>query len=147
MVTQAATDSTRTAVFARYSLVGSFAAAAGALAAGTPDGLAALGLGEVPALRVMFLLYALLGVACWIAYRKLPRLPADWFCAQRWAWRMQIPGARRPLPLHRCVCPPQAPPPRVKQTPRLASRAAPNWANAFRTRPAAKGPPSCSVTG
>ena len=77
LLTQAAADGARTAVFARYSLVGSFAAAAGALAAGAPDGLAAMGLGDVTALRAMFLVYALLGLACWLAYRGLPSLPAE----------------------------------------------------------------------
>ncbi len=77
LLSQAAADGARTAVFARYSLIGSFAAAAGALAAAAPDGLAALGLGEVPALRTMFLVYALVGLACWLAYRGLPRHPAE----------------------------------------------------------------------
>jgi MFS family permease len=74
MLTRAARDGMRTAVFARYSFVGSFAAAGGALAAGGADGLKALGLGELAAFRAAFLLYAMLGVACWLAYRGLPRL-------------------------------------------------------------------------
>lgn len=75
-LTRAATDASRTAVFARYSLVGSLAAATGALAAGAPDALATLGIAEIPALRSMFLLYALLGLACWWTYRALPPLAA-----------------------------------------------------------------------
>jgi MFS family permease len=77
VLTRAAQDSTRTAVFARYSFVGSFAAAGGALAAGGADGLKALGLGDMAAIRSAFLLYAVLGVACWLAYRALPRLAPE----------------------------------------------------------------------
>ncbi|MFC7540352.1 MFS transporter [Siccirubricoccus deserti] len=77
VLTGATSDAGRTMVFARYSLVGALAAAAGALAAGAPDALAALGVAELPALRSMFLLYAALGLACLVAYRALPALPAD----------------------------------------------------------------------
>jgi MFS family permease len=73
MLTRAAPDRARTTVFARYSFVGSFAAAAGALAAGVPEALVALGLGTLPAFRFAFLVYALLGLACWLAYRALPQ--------------------------------------------------------------------------
>lgn len=77
VLTGATSDAGRTSVFARYSLVGALAAATGALAAGAPDALAALGVAEVPALRCMFLLYAALGLACLAAYRSLPALPAE----------------------------------------------------------------------
>ena len=80
MLTGATEDARRTAVFARYSLVGSLAAAAGALAAAGPDALAAVGVPELAALRSAFLLYALLGVACLLAYRAIPPLAA----AGRW---------------------------------------------------------------
>ena len=63
----------RTGIFARYSLVGALAAAIGALAAGLPQALAALGLAPLASLRAMFLLYAVLGIACWWTYRALPR--------------------------------------------------------------------------
>ena len=76
MLTGATEDARRTAVFARYSLVGALAAAAGALAAAGPDALAAAGVPELAALRSAFLLYALLGVACLLAYRAIPPLPA-----------------------------------------------------------------------
>jgi MFS family permease len=75
MLTGASSDAGRTAVFARYSLVGALAAAVGALAAGAPEVLAALGLAETEALRSAFLLYAVLGVACFLAYRSIPALP------------------------------------------------------------------------
>ena len=77
MLTRAAPDGRRTAVFARYSFVGSFAAAGGALAAGAPEALTALGLGGLAAFRAAFLAYALLGLACWLAYRALPRRPPE----------------------------------------------------------------------
>ena len=76
MLTGATEDARRTAVFARYSLVGALAAAAGALAAAGPDALAAVGVPGLAALRSAFLLYALLGVACFLAYRAIPPLPA-----------------------------------------------------------------------
>jgi MFS family permease len=76
MLTGASSDAGRTAVFARYSLVGALAAAFGALAAGAPELLARTGVTEMEALRSAFLLYALLGVACFVAYRAIPALPA-----------------------------------------------------------------------
>jgi MFS family permease len=75
MLTGASSDTGRTAVFARYSLVGALAAAVGALAAGAPEVLAAFGLAETEALRSAFLLYAALGAACFVAYRSIPVLP------------------------------------------------------------------------
>jgi MFS family permease len=77
VLTGATSDAARTSVFARYSLVGALAAAAGALSAGAPDALAGLGVAELPALRSMFLLYGVLGLACLAAYRGLPALPAE----------------------------------------------------------------------
>ena len=72
-VAQAARGRARTALFSRYSLIGSLCAAAGALAAGIPSWLAAWsGLSLVNGLRAMFVLYGLLGVAVWLLYRTLP---------------------------------------------------------------------------
>jgi MFS family permease len=63
----------RTTLFARYSLAGALAAALGALAAGTPDWLAAhTAVSRLQALRGMFLLYAAIGIAIWWLYRRLP---------------------------------------------------------------------------
>ncbi|MCC7348694.1 MAG: MFS transporter [Variibacter sp.] len=78
MLTQAAPDARRTAVFARYSLVGALAAAAGALGAAGPDALARLGAGidHLDAMRAAFLLYAMLGCACFLVYRGIEPLPA-----------------------------------------------------------------------
>jgi MFS family permease len=67
-------DKRRTAVFARYSLVGALVGAAGALFAGFPEFLAsALHIADKSAWQLMFVLYGLLGFASGMIYRKLPR--------------------------------------------------------------------------
>ncbi|TDW35037.1 putative MFS family arabinose efflux permease [Rhizobium azibense] len=72
------TDRDRTALFARYSLIGSLAGAVGALAAGAPDILGeAIGLDIKGALQAAFLLYASLGLATLFLYRRLPVEPFD----------------------------------------------------------------------
>lgn len=64
---------TRTSAFARYSFVGSVCGAFGALAAVLPDWLASsAGWESVDALRAMFIAYALIGVAVWALYLRLP---------------------------------------------------------------------------
>jgi MFS family permease len=65
-------DRDRTSIFARYSLIGALAAATGALAAGSPDLLARFGMTQTGAIKAMFVLYAALGVACAVAYTRLP---------------------------------------------------------------------------
>jgi MFS family permease len=77
MLAREAADAERTRVFARYSLIGTFASAAGALAAATPDLLRLAGLGAVPALQTMLYLYAALGLAGAACYRLLPRAKPD----------------------------------------------------------------------
>jgi len=62
----------RTRTFAHYSLIGSAATAAGALAAASPDGLVALGASRIGALTSMFYLYAALGLVCTAFYSRLP---------------------------------------------------------------------------
>ena len=65
-------DDQRTALFARYSLIGTLVAAVGAALAGVPERVAhALGVAEVTALRWTFVGYALLGVAVLARYRGL----------------------------------------------------------------------------
>jgi MFS family permease len=67
------TDRDRTALFARYSIVGSLIGAVGALAAGAPDLLRQLvGLEIKQTLQLAFLLYAFLGVGSLLLYRRLP---------------------------------------------------------------------------
>ena len=66
------TDSERTALFARYSLIGFTCAAFGSLAAAVPEWVAdATGVAEITVLRGVFFAYALVGVALWRAYRHL----------------------------------------------------------------------------
>jgi MFS family permease len=73
----AACGGARTALFARYSVLGALAAALGALAAALPQWLAGhAGVSTLDALRAMFLLYALLGVAVAWLYRDLPAAAA-----------------------------------------------------------------------
>jgi MFS family permease len=62
----------RTALFARYSFIGSVFGALGALTAGAPEWLAAAGWTMLDALRAMFLVYGATGVAVWLLYRRLP---------------------------------------------------------------------------
>jgi MFS family permease len=73
MLARGAGDRERTAVFARYSLIGALSAAAGALGAAIPDLLASAGIGRIAAFRLMFYAYALLGLVGAILYRRLPR--------------------------------------------------------------------------
>lgn len=65
----------RTSLFARYSLIGALCAAVGALGAGIPDLLSGMGMDRLEALRLMFVLYGLTGVAVWWRYRGLPVAP------------------------------------------------------------------------
>jgi len=68
----------RTTVFARYSFTGSIAGAFGALAAAVPEWLTLnAGLGSLDALRVLFLAYAVIGVAVWALYLRLPVVRAQ----------------------------------------------------------------------
>lgn len=69
-------DKNRTQAFARYSLIGALAAAAGSLAAASPDLLAGAGVSRMAALKAMFVLYGLLGVAGGVLYAGLPAMSA-----------------------------------------------------------------------
>jgi MFS family permease len=67
-------DRDRTRLFARYSFVGSSAAAVGALCAGFPEIVAGLaGLAPKQALQTVFVLYAALGGVVLLLYARLPR--------------------------------------------------------------------------
>ena len=72
-------DKQRTAIFARYSLVGSLLAALGSLAAALPTVTAATtGLSTPASIQAMFVLYAFLALLGAAVYRGLPRqLDAD----------------------------------------------------------------------
>jgi MFS family permease len=77
MLARGAGDRERTAAFARYSLIGALAAAAGALAAASPDLLVSAGIGKLTAFRLMFYAYALLGLVSALLYRRLPRVEGE----------------------------------------------------------------------
>ncbi len=72
-LTHEVTNAARTKMFARYSLVGALAGAIGALAAALPDLMVPLGLDQLTAIKAMFVLYALLGVAGGLLYSRIPR--------------------------------------------------------------------------
>jgi len=64
--------SERTALFARYSMVGSLVAAVGSLCAGVPDLIATRGMLPLSqALQGMFVLYGVLGLLAFALYRRL----------------------------------------------------------------------------
>jgi MFS family permease len=72
LLAHAVNDRNRTALFARYSLIGSLVAALGALAAGVPEALRSLtSLDAKQALQLMFWLYALIGAIALFSYRRL----------------------------------------------------------------------------
>ncbi len=74
MLAQGVPDHERTRAFARYSLIGALAMAAGSLAAATPDLLVLAGIGTLAALKLMFYAYAALGLISAALYRRLPHV-------------------------------------------------------------------------
>jgi MFS family permease len=67
-------DADRTAVFARYSLMGSLVAAVGSLAAGLPVMIASSSAVPIKtAIQAMFVLYGLLGLVTALIYRGIAR--------------------------------------------------------------------------
>lgn len=77
ILAEAASGNARTALFARYSLIGALCAAFGALAAGVPELLATKGMAMTTALRLMFVVYGGVGLLVWLIYLKLPGSPPD----------------------------------------------------------------------
>jgi MFS family permease len=73
VLSRSVADAERTKMFARYSLIGAFAAALGALASASPDLLARFGISQLTALSAMFVFYALLGVGGAVLYAQIPR--------------------------------------------------------------------------
>ena len=68
----------RTALFARYSLIGALFAALGALATAIPEWFATQnGISHLAAFRGMFVLYGLIGGMVWLLYRHLPQPSAE----------------------------------------------------------------------
>jgi MFS family permease len=72
-LSQNVADDQRTHTFARYSLIGSLSMAAGALVAGLADMLVGWGFAKPDAFRLMFYLYAVLGVLAALLYSRLPQ--------------------------------------------------------------------------
>ncbi len=77
LLAQSVADEDRTRSFARYSLIGALASAAGALAAATPDFLVAAGLGRLVSFKVMFVAYAVLGILGAALYACMPHIRAE----------------------------------------------------------------------
>jgi len=73
LLTKETADRERTSVFAKYSLIGSLTAAVGSLAAALPEILTSEGWSRLSALKLMFYVYAGLGVLAALLYRRLPR--------------------------------------------------------------------------
>src|SRR5437868_9939293 len=73
----------RTQTFARYSLIGAMATAAGALAAAAPQLLAAQGVDQLTAIKLMFYAYGALGLAAAALYRLIPLRRATAAATQR----------------------------------------------------------------
>ena len=74
----AAPAETRTGAFARYSFIGSMFGAVGALGAGAPEWLAqSHGVGMLAALKLMFVLYGVIGIAVGVIYAQFPAAPVD----------------------------------------------------------------------
>jgi MFS family permease len=66
-------DTARTTVFARYSFLGSIFGAVGALATALPEVLASRdAMPMLDALRLMFVVYAVIGLAVWVLYLRMP---------------------------------------------------------------------------
>ena len=72
MIARSVADQERTGAFARYSLIGALAAAAGALVAAAPDLLGTFGIDRITALKLLFYGYAGLGAVIALIYTRLP---------------------------------------------------------------------------
>lgn len=74
-LTREVSDANRTTMFARYSLAGALASAVGALAAAIPDVMTTVGLGQLAAIKLMFVLYAVVGLLGGLFYARIPKRP------------------------------------------------------------------------
>jgi MFS family permease len=72
MIARSIADHERTNAFARYSLIGALATAAGALAAAAPDLLGTAGIDKLTAMKLLFYAYAGLGAIIALIYTWLP---------------------------------------------------------------------------
>jgi MFS family permease len=73
VLTREVANTERTKAFARYSLAGALAGAFGALAAATPDFLLQAGIDQLTGIKLMFVLYALIGLLGGLVYARIPR--------------------------------------------------------------------------
>ncbi|WP_454741940.1 MFS transporter [Cupriavidus necator] len=70
---ESASPDTRTALFARYGLIGAFSSALGALAAAIPAWLVEQSrLSSLDAMRLMFVFYGIVGLLLWRLYARVP---------------------------------------------------------------------------
>jgi MFS family permease len=76
MLTRSVADRDRTRAFARYSLTGALATAAGSLSVASLDLLAGLGMTRMAAFQAMFYAYAAIGILAALIYRQLPHASA-----------------------------------------------------------------------
>src|SRR5262249_7471005 len=72
MLARGVADEERTHAFSRYSLIGALSMSVGTLAAAFPDVLTHQGIGRIEAFRLLFYIYAVLGLASAALYRRLP---------------------------------------------------------------------------
>jgi MFS family permease len=77
MLAQGVPDHERTRTFARYSLIGALSMAVGSLAAALPDFMAVANIDKISAFKIMFYVYAVLGLICALLYRRLPHAHID----------------------------------------------------------------------
>ncbi len=77
MLAQGSPDHERTRTFARYSLIGALSMAAGALAAALPDFMALADISRSSAFKIMFYIYAVLGLVSVALYQRLPHMVMD----------------------------------------------------------------------
>src|SRR6266436_3646886 len=70
-------DEDRTRTFARYSLIGALSVAAGALTAAAPELLVSAGIDKLGAFKIMFYIYAALGLLAGMLYSCLPHAKAQ----------------------------------------------------------------------
>jgi MFS family permease len=76
MLARGVSDADRTRAFARYSLTGALATAAGSLAAALPDALVSIGTSRIAGFQAMFYFYAALGLVGAGLYQRLPHMQA-----------------------------------------------------------------------
>ncbi|MFC7516059.1 MFS transporter [Herbaspirillum sp. GCM10030257] len=89
LISQSVNDNERTAVFARYSLVGALLAALGALFAAVPDYLViSHEVDRKVVMQLMFILYGIIGLVCGFIYRSVPH-------------RVELEGRAQPAPLRK----------------------------------------------